>query len=74
MSFYLVSVETGAIKIVLIIKQQDSNNANVEVCSVLWIFGNYLSPNKINNAAILGSSEDDASGHCLYLGCWNVFI
>ena len=35
MSFYLVSVETGAIKIVLIIKQQDSNNANVEVCSVL---------------------------------------
>lgn len=63
MSLYLVSVKTGTIKTVLIIKQLDLYIAYVEVCSVLWIVSKYLLPNKINNAAIVGSSKDAASGH-----------
>ena len=74
MSLYQVSVRTGTIKTVLIIKQLDLNVAFVEVCYVLCIFNKYLLPNKINNADIVGSSKDAASGHCGSLVGWNAFI
>ena len=51
------------VKIVLIIKQLDSYNALLGRCALYSSLCKYLLPNKINNAAVMGSSKDDASGH-----------